>query len=211
MDEVAMRRDLAEIFLKKYMPLHEQALHTNAMSDDEFVAMVEANIARAPDLIRDPEDKTRERILARREPARFTDLTEVERMVQRDIEKILPFLIRSRKSSGQEGPVSEDEANAAHFDSLSAQRQKPGEFMREKLATTEDPVRQFRLSALLENFLRNEPDLESLRGDVSEDQLKEVTERMMARNRAMFEKLMEHRKGLSQPQPGSNDPNSTTD
>lgn len=47
MDEAAVRRDLEAIYRKRYMPLHEDALRVEGMSDEEYFAMVDENIARS--------------------------------------------------------------------------------------------------------------------------------------------------------------------
>ena len=193
MDEAAIRQDLEAIYRKRYIPMHEEALRVEAMSDDEYFAMVDENIARSKDFLEKLPPAFRSEVRKRRTPT-FADLGRVEAFIQHEVEKVLPFLLRLREVSGVAGPVSEKEASAAAMDAAKEHRAKMAASMQERLAESTDAGQAERIRALLENLEATDRELEDLRDDPSEEKLKEFSDRITARIQEMSERIMKSRR-----------------
>jgi len=173
----------------------------DGLSDEELKVRVDANIAefiesggfegRVAEMIRGWSSRPR---TSGRPP--ITDEV-FEFMVQKEIERTLPWLIESRRASGATGPVTDEEFQLIRLQGSRASIGAHGALMQAASERATDPRKQRILAMLAEHAQAYLDDSEVyLDGGVTKEKVSSVSEGIHERSKAML-KLVTG--GLSEP------------
>lgn len=197
MDWEALRAELEAHFRAEFEGIRAHLRAEEEISDDEYVARVRRKAAEfgppLGDLMAAEGEEILKRRLARRE--RLADDALYEKLARAKTEQAWPFLLRARQASGREGPLTQEEIQLATMAGTREDRREMLLRLRERLDSAVDPDRRFNVATMLEAFEADDADLRALEGPVSEEQLREVTDRLVARSKEMMEKMLAHRRG----------------
>lgn len=171
-----LRESLSALAWARYSALVEHYAAIRAMSDDEYLATLPPN-----------ERFTRAERLAHRDRWSLTE-DALRAVAHEEVERILPVLVKMRESSGATGPVTAQEYHQAAM-TRSTQEIRQGVALMRNHAAGVDPRRAEILNALAEAGEQDALEFDTLAGDVTEEQLQGVTDRIMARMHSTHQRL----------------------
>lgn len=175
--EEELRESLRALAWARYAPLVEHYAAIRAMSDDEYLATLPPAT----------EDETREERLMQRDRWAL-DEAQIRAMAREEADRALPILLDTRQASGAMGPATELEYHQAVMARSNREIRQMASKMRAHAMGT-DPRRSEILNALAEAAEEDALDFQTLEGDVTEEQLQGVTDRMLGRMHSTHQRL----------------------
>jgi hypothetical protein len=174
--EEELRDSLRALAWARYSPLVEHYPAIRAMSDDEYLATL------PPD-----DGVTRSERLGQRDRWAL-DEAQLRAMAREEADRALPVLLEARRASGTTGPATELEYHQAVMTRSNREIRQMAAKMRAR-ALGGDPRQAEILDALAEAAEEDALDFQKLEGDVTEEQLQGVTDRMLGRMHSAHQRL----------------------